>query len=156
MNKPTLAIRAEDAPQRRQKSLYPEPFASQMAGRQKQVLGDVFGLKNFGVNRTTLAPNAQSALLHCHKTQDEFIYVLVGELVLITDQGEVTLSAGMCAGFAAGGYAHHLLNRSTQPAVYLEIGDRSAGDEVTYPKDDITAKLIDGTWVFSHKDGTAY
>jgi len=152
-----IAIEAASAPLRSKPSNYPEPFFSRMAGREKRPLGDLFGLKNFGVNLTTLKPGAQSALLHRHSRQDEFIYVLSGHPTLVTDQGELALSPGMCAGFPAQGIAHHLVNRTGAEATYLEIGDRSTGDEGTYPADDLKAVLApDGTWSFTHKDGRAY
>ncbi len=94
-----LAMKAAEAPPRSKPSLYPQPFASRMSGRVKRPLGDVFGLKNFGVNLTRLAPGAVSALLHRHSRQDELVFVLDGELTLVTDQGETLLTAGMCAGF---------------------------------------------------------
>jgi uncharacterized cupin superfamily protein len=149
-------VRAEDALARTRPSNYPEPFRSRMAGRIKQPLGDLFGLRHFGVNRTTIAPGAMSALLHRHSRQDEFVLILQGEAVLVTDQGEFVMEAGMCAGFPAGGIAHHLVNRSDQPVVYLEIGDRTAGDEASYPADDLKAVMgKDGAWSFTRKDGTA-
>ncbi|WP_026147130.1 cupin domain-containing protein [Methylomonas sp. MK1] len=138
-------------------SLYPEPFASRMAGREKRRLGEVFGLANFGVNLTTLAPGASSALRHAHSLQDEFIYILQGHPTLVTDEGETLLAPGMCAGFKAGtGNAHQLLNRSNVDVQYLEIGDRTAGDAVIYPDDDLQALLVDGNWRFTHKDGEPY
>ena len=152
-----LAILAGDAAPRTKPSNYPEPFFSRMKGRMKRPLGDLFGLSNFGVNLTTLAPGGESALLHRHSKQDEFIYVVEGNPTLVTDRGEVELSPGMCAGFPAAGLAHQLVNRSNKPATYLEIGDRSPGDEGSYPNDDIAAALdADGKWVFTHKDGTPY
>lgn len=152
-----VAIAAADAPPRVRPSVYPEPFASRMAGRTKHPLGDLFGLANFGVNLTRLAPGACSALRHAHAKQDEFIYVLQGRPTLITDAGETELAPGMCAGFRAGtGDGHQLVNRGGEEAVYLEVGDRSAGDSVSYPDDDITGTLADGKWRFSHKDGTPY
>src|SRR6478736_8862665 len=96
------AIVAEEAPPRLTKTLYPEPFASRVAGRLKKPLGDVFGLTNFGMNLTRLAPGAISALRHAHTKQDELIYVLEGHPVLVTDEGRTQLSPGMCAGFKAG------------------------------------------------------
>ena len=152
-----LAILAGDAAPRTKPSNYPEPFFSRMKGRMKRPLGDLFGLSNFGVNLTTLAPGGESALLHRHSKQDEFIYVVEGNPTLVTDRGEVELSPGMCAGFPAAGLAHQLVNRSNKPAAYLEIGDRSPGDEGSYPNDDIAAALgPDGQWVLTHKDGTPY
>src|SRR5690348_12428164 len=137
------------------------PFPAEMvarvaAGRDKQPLGDLFGLTHFGVNLTRLAPGGQSALRHAHGKQDEFVYVLQGEAALITNAGETTLKAGMCAGFKAGtGDAHHLVNRSKKDVVFLEVGDRSAGDTVLYPDDDVAAVFgPDGKWKYSRKNGT--
>lgn len=153
-----VAIVAEHAPPRTRPSLYPEPFASQMSGREKRPLGDLFGLANFGVNLTRIAPGGCSALRHAHARQDEFIYILEGTPVLVTDEGETPLAPGMCAGFKAGtGNGHQLFNRSDADVVYLEVGDRSAGDSVVYPDDDLQAVLgSDGQWRFLHKDGTPY
>lgn len=151
------AIRATDAPARIKRSNYPEPFASRMAGRSKHPLGDVFGLVNFGVNLTRLAPGAMSALRHAHSRQDEFVYILQGRPTLHTDEGRTPLAPGMCAGFKAGtGNAHHLINETPEEVVYLEVGDRTQGDEGIYPDDDLRAVLIAGKWAFVHKDGTPY
>jgi uncharacterized cupin superfamily protein len=152
------AIRAADAAPRKKKSSYPEPYASRVAGREKRPLGDVFGLSNFGVNLTRLEPGAISSLRHAHTRQDEFIYVLEGHPTLVTDAGETALAPGMCAGFKAGtGNAHHLVNKSGKAVVYLEVGDRSPGDDATYPDDDLRASLSpEGGWVFTHKDGTKF
>lgn len=133
MEKPVAIVAAEAAPVNR-RSLYPEPFASRMAGRIKRRLGDVFGLSNFGVNLTTLAPGGSSALRHAHSRQDEFIYVISGHPTLHTDAGMET----------------------DVDATYLDIGDRSAGDEVDYPEDDLQAIEVEGAWRFLHKDGTPY
>ena len=152
-----VAIAAQDAPPKAKQSSYPEPFAAMVAGRFKRPLGDVFGLKNFGVNLTRLAPGAMSALRHAHTVQDEFIYILRGTPVLITDAGETPLSPGRCAGFKSGsGDAHHLVNRIAEEVVYLEIGDRNPGDAASYPDDDLQANLENGQWVFRHKDGKPY
>jgi uncharacterized cupin superfamily protein len=152
-----IAIDAASAPKRVKPSSYPEPFFSRMARREKQPLGDIFGLTHFGVNLTRLHPGGESALLHRHSTQDEFVYILEGEPTLVTDEEEVLLRPGMCAGFAAQGRAHQLVNRTTADVVYLEIGDRSGGDEATYPNDDIKARFIaPGQWGFAHKDGRPY
>jgi uncharacterized cupin superfamily protein len=152
-----LAIVASSAPPRTTPSTYPEPFFSRMAKREKRPLGDLFGLKNFGVNLTRLSPGGESALLHRHSKQDEFVYVLEGEPTLVTETEEVRLSPGMCAGFPAQGIAHHLVNRTDRDVVYLEVGDRTAGDEGSYPRDDLKASLgPDGTWIYTHKDGRAY
>jgi len=152
-----FAILAKDAPPRARQTNYPEPFASWMAGRQKRPLGDLFALRNFGVNLTRLAPGARSAMHHRHSLQDEFIYVLEGEPSLVCDGQTSVLRPGMCAGFPANGPAHHLENRSGGDVLYLEVGDRRPGDEVTYPVDDLRAVLgADGRWRFVHKDGTGY
>lgn len=151
------AIKASDIPIHTQPSLYPEPYASKMKGRVKRRLGDFFGLKNFGINQTTLEPGAMSALRHCHSRQDELIYVLQGEPTLYTDTEKLQLKPGMCAGFAAaGGNANHLVNETAEMVVYLEIGDRTPGDSAEYPDDDLQAKMMQGTWVFLHKDGSPY
>jgi uncharacterized cupin superfamily protein len=159
-SKPTkypVAIVAEDAPLRTKPSNYPEPFASRMAGRRKQPLGDLFGLTNFGVNLTRLSPGAVSALRHAHTKQDELIYVLRGHPTLHTDEGATRLSPGMCAGFKGGtGNAHHVVNETHDEVVYLEIGDRTAGDEGSYPDDDLKAMMADGKWKFVHKNGSPY
>lgn len=152
-----VSLRAEDAPARTKPSNYPEPFASRMAGRLKKPLGDLFGLVNFGVNLTTLAPGAASALRHAHSRQDEFIYILQGHPTLHTDEGLTKLAPGMCAGFAHGtGNGHRLINETTEDVVYLEVGDRTPGDEGSYPDDDLRAELVNGKWRFTHKDGTPY
>lgn len=150
-----IAIRAADAPARGP-SGYPEDLRRKVAGRSRQVLGEVFGLANFGVNLTRLAPGAASSLRHAHATQDEFVYILEGEPVLVTDAGETALGPGMCAGFRAGtGDAHCLVNRGEADVLYLEIGDRSPGDRVAYPDDDLRAEMgSDGSWRYSRKDGT--
>lgn len=150
-------LAAEVAPRARPTG-YPAPFAKLMAGREKRALGDAFGLTNYGVNLTRIVPGAASSLRHAHSRQDEFVYVLSGHPTLITDEGERLLSPGMCAGFKAGsGNSHHLVNRSDEPAAYLEIGDRTIGDAVAYPDDDIQAMMsADGHWRFTHKDGTPY
>ena len=152
-----VAIAATAAPPRVKPSNYPPPFARSMDGRVKQPLGDLFGLTNFGINRTSLAPGAVSALFHAHSRQDEFVYVLSGELVLRCGTTETILTAGICAGFARGGVAHQLINRSDAVAEILEVGDRSVGDAVTYPEDDLQAVMgEDGKWRYTRKDGSAW
>lgn len=154
--KPT-GLMASEVPARTKPSNYPEPFASRMAGREKRALGDLFGLTNFGVNLTRLAPKAMSALRHAHTKQDEFIYILQGNPVLHTDEGLMHLSPGMCAGFKAGtGNAHRLINESAEEVLYLEVGDRTPGDEGSYPDDDLRAMQVQGKWQFVHKDGSPY
>ncbi|MBV8501444.1 MAG: cupin domain-containing protein [Paucibacter sp.] len=152
-----IAVLALEAAPRAKPSNYPEPFKSMMTGRVKRPLGDLFGLSNFGVNLTTVPAGALSALRHAHSKQDEFVYIVSGTLTLHTDEGATQLSTGMCAGFKAGkGNAHHLVNEGSEPAVYLEVGDRTPGDSVAYPDDDLVAKLAASGWVFEHKDGTPY
>ncbi len=138
-------------------SSYPAPFADDCATREKRALGDALGLKAFGVNFTTLPPGAWSAQRHWHSDEDEFVYVVEGELTLVTDGGEQVLRAGMAAGFPAGvADGHHLVNRSREPAVYLEVGDRPARDEVVYPDIDLRAQGGPGGFVFSHRNGEPY
>ncbi len=138
-------------------SRYPEPFGSRVSGRRRQRLGDMLGLKNFGVNLTTIPPGAVSALRHWHSHEDEFIYVVSGELVLATDGGEQRLTAGMCAGFPAGkADGHCLVNRTSRDAVYLEVGDRRPEDAVTYPDDDLAGRATPQGRRFTRKDGTFY
>jgi uncharacterized cupin superfamily protein len=150
-----IAITAAEAPSKGP-SGYPEDLRRKVEGREKRVLGDVFGLSNFGVNLTTLAPGAASALRHAHRTQDEFVYILEGEPTLVTDAGDTPLRPGMCAGFLAGtGDAHCLVNRTDRPVLYLEVGDRTPGDAVVYPDDDLQAEMgSDGKWRYSRKDGS--
>lgn len=152
-----IAVTADDMPVRAKPSNYPEPFASRMKGREKRPLGDLFGLNNFGVNVTHLASHTSSALRHSHTKQDEFIYILQGHPTLHTNEGRTELSPGMCAGFKAGtGNGHCLINETEAVVVYLEVGDRTAGDEAVYPDDDLQAKLMNSGWQFTHKDGTPY
>ena len=137
---------------------YPEPYRSRMGDRVKRRLGDACGLSRFGVNLVTLGPGGQSALRHWHTLGDEFVYVLEGEVVLVTNAGEQTLSAGMCAGYPARSRdGHHFINRSSRPARYLEIGTNVPGDTAFYPDDDVMLKETeDGTQVYAHKDGGKY
>ena len=152
------AVEASSAPQSQPGRGYPEPFATRVAGRVRRPLGDLFGLTNFGVNLTQLPPGGVSALRHTHTREDEFVYIVDGEPILVTNAGETQLRPGMCAGFKAGsGNAHHLLNRTTRAVVYLEIGDRNPGDTVVYPDDDIGRALSpDGSRLFVHRDGRPY
>jgi uncharacterized cupin superfamily protein len=152
-----IAVTAAEVPARTKPSVYPEPFASRMAGREKRPLGDLFGLTHFGVNLTRLDPNSVSALRHAHTKQDEFVYILQGRPTLHTDEGRTQLSPGMCAGFKAGtGNGHRLVNETAEEVVYLEVGDRTPGDEGGYPDDDLKALLVDGKWQFVRKDGTPH
>jgi len=141
----------------RRGSGYPEPFRSRVAERIKRRLGDACGLTKFGVNLVTLPPGVPSALRHWHTLEDEFVYVLEGELVLVTDAGEQRLVAGMCAGFPAGRRdAHHLVNRGDRPARYLEVGNRIEGDNAFYPDDDLMWGMNEDGEYPAHKDGRPY
>jgi len=150
-----VAIKAEDAALRGLPAGFPVDIAERMANRAKRPLGDVFGLTIFGVNLTRLGPGAWSMPHHQHIRQDEFIYVLEGRPVLVTDAGETQLSPGMCAGFPAGGTPHHLENRSSVDVLILEVGDRGAGEEVSFPDDKVRAVMRpDGGWSYMRKDGS--
>ncbi len=151
-----IAVVAAELPERPRPTS--GPFAARLNPRQKRVLGDVFGLTNFGVNLTRLPPGAISALRHAHTRQDELVYIIEGEPTLVTDAGETSLKPGIAAGFKAGaGDAHHLVNRGTTDVVFIEVGDRSPGDRVVYPDDDVEAVLgPDGKYEYRHKDGTPY
>jgi uncharacterized cupin superfamily protein len=136
---------------------YPEPFKSRVGQRAKRRLGDACGLSKFGVNLVTLGPRGQSALRHWHTLEDEFVYVLSGEVTLVTNLGEQLLRAGTCAGYPAGSRdAHHFINKSDQPAQYLEIGSRIEGDNAFYPDDDLMWVETEQGTIATHKDGRPY
>lgn len=136
---------------------YPAPFAHICKAREKRALGDAVGIAKFGVNLTRLPPGAASGQRHWHVKEDEFVYVLEGEVMLATDAGETVLKAGMAAGFPAGvADGHQLINKSDRDAVFLEVGDRDPADTVEYPDIDMKGAKIDGKWTFAHKDGTPY
>jgi len=136
---------------------YPEPYKSRVAGRYKRRLGDAAGLRNFGVNLTRLDPGAESSMRHWHAKQDEFVYILEGEVTLVTGAGRQKLKPGMAAGFPAGkADGHQLVNETKKPVLYLEIGDRAPGDGATYSDVDLAANLVDGKWAFTHKDGSPH
>ena len=133
-----IAIRAEEAPERPAPAGFPPDLMAGLEGRVKRPLGEVFGLRNFGVNLARIPPGGASSLRHAHARQDEFVFILEGNPVLVTDAGETPLGPGMCAGFPAGtGDAHQLRNPGPGDAVYLEIGDRTPGDVVSYPDNDL-------------------
>lgn len=139
----------------RQGSDYPSPHAASVASRMKQALGVAGDLTDFGVNLTQLPPGAWSSQRHWHTDEDEFVYVLSGELVLITDAGEQPLAARDCAAFPKNRVdGHHLVNRGTQVAVYLEIGSRRPLDRCHYP--DIDLHWDGAVDFYTHKDGTPY
>ncbi len=155
MSEPKI-LRATDV-NARTGSSYPEPFASRMGNADWRALGDAFGLTQYGVNLETLQPGAQSALRHWHTLADEFVYLLEGELVLRTNEGEITMTVGTCAGFKAGEpNGHHLVNRSERPARFLVVGTRAPGDVGFYPDDDLLwCRNADGRYP-AHKDGRPY
>lgn len=154
----TEPLAAGKVPVSTRKSIYPAPFAARVEGRSKRRLGDHFGLTNYGVNLTELAPGTISSLLHHHSKQDEFVYIVSGAPTLLIDDTEYPLRAGDCCGFKAGtGVGHQLVNRTQSPVVFLEVGDRTAGDYAVYPRDDLKFSQIEGgTWILTHKDGTHY
>jgi len=141
---------------KRKGSTYPPPFDRMAKDRIKQGLGDAGGLTDFGVNLTQLPPGAWSSQRHWHSAEDEFIYILSGEVALVTDSGEEILRAGDCAAFPKNvANGHHLINKSNAMSVYLEIGTRQPMSDVcTYP--DIDMLLDRGKGSFTHKDGTPY
>ena len=135
---------------------YPPPYAAPCLQRQRARLGDAAGLTQFGVNRLHLPPGCWSSQRHWHSAEDEFVYVLKGAVVLITDAGEELLRAGDAAGFKAGAAnGHQLQNRSASEAVVLEVGSRRPGeDAVDYP--DIDLQIAKGQGVYAHRDGRLY
>jgi uncharacterized cupin superfamily protein len=138
-------------------TLYPPPYDEPCRARERQKLGDAVGLTQFGVNVLTLPPGAWSAQRHFHSHEDELVYVLEGEVTLVTDQGTEVLRAGDAAGFKAGdGNGHCLKNLSGRPARVLEVGSRVAGDSATYPDIDLLAPAGGKPAVYTHKDGTPY
>ena len=139
------------------RSGYPEPYRSRMGDRAKRKLAEACGLEKLGVNLVTLGPGGQSALRHWHTIDDEFVYVLSGEVVLVTDEGEQVLRAGMCAGYPGGARnAHHFINRSGAPVRYLEIGANTPGDNAFYPDDDLMWGADENGEFAAHKDGRRY
>ena len=137
---------------------YPPPFNGEIRNRSKRLLGNAAGLSNFGVNLTRLPPGEISSQRHWHSRQDEFVFILSGELVLITERGETTVRAGQCIGFPAGiPDGHQLINRTAEDVLYLEIGDRTQGDHIEYPDIDLAADSADGNrYRFTKRDGTPY
>jgi uncharacterized cupin superfamily protein len=135
------------------RSGYPEPYRSRVLPREKRRLGEALGLKHLGINRTVLPPGKESSMRHWHTQEDEFVYVLEGEVVLRTGAGEQRLTAGMCAGFPAGAEdGHQLINRSGAPAVYLEVSNRNRADNVYYSDADVDMQVVDGR--LTRRDGT--
>jgi uncharacterized cupin superfamily protein len=138
-------------------TFYPAQFQAECRGRHKQAIGEVAGLTQFGVNITRISPGAASALRHWHENEDEFIFMLEGELVLAENDGEVVLKAGDAAGFKAGsGNAHRLINRSNRDAVYFEIGSRAKSERVHYPDVDLVMERDDKGRRYLHRSGEPY
>ena len=138
-------------------NFYPAPYRDQCAGRHKQGLGDAVGLTQFGVNITRIEPGAASALRHWHEQEDEFVYVLEGELVLVEDGGVTVLKAGDAAGFAANsGNGHQLVNRSNRDAVYFEVGSRAKTERVHYPDVDLEMIRDEAGRRCLHKNGAPW
>jgi uncharacterized cupin superfamily protein len=138
-------------------TFYPAEFQAECRGRHKQALGDVVGLTQFGVNITRIEPGQASSLRHYHEQEDEFIYMLEGELVLIENDGEVVLRSGDAAGFKANsGNAHRLVNRSDRDAIYFEVGTRSANERVHYPDVDLVMERDPTSRNYLHKSGEPY
>ncbi len=136
---------------------YPAPFREIVAGRQKQKLGNVVGLTQFGVNLIRLKPGAASALRHWHEQEDEFVYVTEGELTLIEDEGETLLRSGEAAGFKAGvANGHHLVNRSQRDATFLVVGTRAAQERTHYPDHDLAYEYDGTSFTFTNKSGEPY
>ena len=143
----------------RKGSGYPPPFDAPCATRTRRRLGDAGGLRDFGINLMTLPPGGWSSQRHWHSHEDEFVYLLEGELVLVEDDGETPLRTGDCAAFPQSssnrsGNGHHLVNRSSMMAVYLEVGSRQPQDLTTCSDIDMMSSNADGRFV--HKDGTPY
>ena len=151
------ALDPQTVPARRGSS-YPAPFRAEVEARQKRPLGDALGIGQFGVNLVLLPPGCWSSQRHWHSHEDEFVYVVSGELTLVTDAGEQVLGAGMAAGFPAGKPdGHHLINRTDRPATYLEAGTRRDDvDEVDYSDIDMAVRHRDGAQVFVRKNGEPY
>lgn len=138
---------------------YPEPYKAKVFGkRHKRKLGDTAGITRFGVNVVVIEPGAVSSMRHWHDNQDEFIYVLEGEITLATNAGRQRLKPGQFAGFPAGkADGHQLINETDRPVKYLEVGDRTGPDQVAYPDVDLAAHSADGVkFTFTRKDGTPY
>ena len=155
-NKPPSTIKGADAP-KRTGSRYPAPHDAPCIDRSKAVLGDVFGLNQFGVNLVTLQPGAWSSQRHWHEKEDEFVFVVEGEIVLVDDDGEHLMTPGMCAGFKANsGNGHCLKNLTDKPVVYLEVGTRSQDETAWYSDIDMKVSLVNRVMTYTKKDGTLF
>jgi len=141
----------------RTRSVYPDPWGAVTQGREKTALGDVAGLTQFGVNLTRLKPGAASALRHWHETEDEFVYVIEGEIVLIEDGGTTVLRPGDAAGFKADlSNGHHLVNKSQRDALYLEVGTRAKRERAHYSDVDLVYDRDESGFRFSRRSGEPY
>lgn len=138
-------------------SIYPEPYAAQMAGRSSLRLGDLGGLTQFGVNLVILAPGAKSSLRHWHLNEDEFVMVTQGECTLVQDAGPVIMRSGDCAAVPAGvADGHHFINHTDAEARFLVVGTKSVSEVATYPDVDLICHLEHGKGRFTHKDGRPF
>jgi uncharacterized cupin superfamily protein len=156
--KPEKCVIAANTVEPRIGTGYPEQYSGPCKKREKRALGDQFGLTQFGVNLTTLPPGCWSAQRHWHESEDEFVYVVDGEITLVDDHGEHPMGPGDCAGFKAGiANGHHLVNKSGRSATYVEIGTRAKTEKAHYPEADLLAvKTEGGSAKFIRRDGTAY
>ncbi len=157
MSKPPVAFDSLTLPESNA-TRYPAQFRADNQKRWNRRLGSHVRLRNFGVNLTRIIPGGQSSARHTHSKQDEFIYVLKGEVVLETDAGAETMRPGMCVGFpAGGGNAHRFVNRSKADVLLLVVGDRTPGDAVSYPDIDLHARMdASGKYIYTRKDGTPH
>jgi uncharacterized cupin superfamily protein len=138
-------------------SIYPEPYASEMAGRSSLRLGDAGGLTQFGANLVILQPGAKSSLRHWHRNEDEFVMVTEGELVLVQDEGEYLMHPGDCAAFPAGDTnGHHFINRTSSEARFLVVGTRAPREVCTYSDVDLILEVDGGNPRFTYKDGAPW
>ena len=157
ISKPVARVLDPSTLDERAGSAYPAHLSTELEGRFRRGLGNRLGIRNFGVNLLRLAPGAWSSQRHWHARQDELIYILEGEVALVSDAGEQLLAAGTVAGFPAGeANGHHLINRGKTDALVLEIGDRAQGDQVTYPDVDMAADMALPAYTFTKKDGAAF
>lgn len=157
MTRGSKVFRPEDVPESNM-STYPDPLRAGQRGRYFRRLGDFAGLKTYGVNMVRVVPGGQSSGRHAHSKQDEFVIVMQGELVLVTNAGREVVGPGTCIGFPGGtGDAHQFLNETKQDAVFVVIGDRAPDDTVSYPDIDLAWQFgPDGKKAYFHKDGTPY
>jgi uncharacterized cupin superfamily protein len=138
-------------------SIYPEPYASEMAGRSSLRLGDAAGLTQFGANLVTLEPGAKSSLRHWHRNEDEFVMVTEGELLLVQDEGEYVMRPGDCAGWPAGDTnGHHFLNRTGAVARFLVVGSKAPHEVATYSDVDLVLEVKDRQASYFYRDGTPW